>query len=60
LLPPIEQLLTWRPVARLFGVCRATVYKWAATGVLPHVRVLNAIRGRLEDLSTFIERQWNS
>jgi len=31
-----------------------------ATGVLPHVRVVNAIRGRPEDLSTFIERQWNT
>jgi excisionase family DNA binding protein len=58
LLPPIEQLLTVRQVAEVFGVCPATVYKWAATGVLPHVRVVNAIRVRREDLSTFIDRHW--
>jgi len=38
LLPPIEQLLTVRQVAQLLGVCRATVYKWAAKGLLAHVR----------------------
>jgi len=56
LLPPIGQLLAVRDVARSFGVCRATVYRWAAAGVLPHIRVVNAIRVRSEDLSTFIER----
>jgi excisionase family DNA binding protein len=54
LLPPIEQLLTVRQVAQLLGVCTATVYKWAATGVLPHVRVVNVVRVRPEDLTTFI------
>ena len=44
LLPPIEQLLTVRQVARLLGICRATIYKWAAAGVLPHVRIVNVVR----------------
>src|SRR4051812_6820941 len=43
LLPPIEQLLTVREVAQVLGVCTATVYKWAATGLLQHVRVVNVV-----------------
>jgi excisionase family DNA binding protein len=54
LLPPIEQLLTVREVAQLLGVCRATVYKWAATRVLPHVRIVNVIRVRGKDLDALI------
>ena len=58
LLPSIEQLFTVRQVAAQFGVCTATVYKWAAHGVLPHVRIVNVVRVRPEDLTTFIaERQ---
>ena len=57
LLPPIEQLLTVRQVALFLGVCTATVYKWAAAGVLPHVRIVNVIRIRPEDLTrSFAER----
>ena len=55
LLPPIEQLLTVRHVAQLLGVCRATVYKWAASGLLPHVRIVNVVRVRREDLARFIK-----
>jgi len=54
LLPPIEQLLTVRQVATLVGVCRATVYKWAAQGLLPHIRIINVIRIRPQDLSGLI------
>jgi excisionase family DNA binding protein len=54
LLPPIEQLLTVRQVAQLLRVCRATVYKWAATGVLPHVRIVNFIRVKSGDLAAFV------
>jgi len=54
LLPPIEQLLTVRQVAQLVGVCTATVYKWSAQGVLPHVRIVNLIRIRPQDLSVLI------
>jgi excisionase family DNA binding protein len=54
LLPPIEQLLTVRQVAQLLRVCRATVYNWAVTGLLPHVRIVNVVRVRPEDLTTFI------
>jgi len=59
LLPPIEQLLTVRQVAQFLGVCTATVYKWAAQGVLPHVRIINVIRIRPGDLSALIARHWN-
>jgi excisionase family DNA binding protein len=54
LLPPIEQLLTVRQVAQHLGVCPATVYKWAAAGVLPHLRIVNVIRIRPEDLTRFV------
>ena len=50
----IEQLLTVRQVAELIGVCAATVYKWAADGVLPHVRIVNVIRIRREDLNRLL------
>src|SRR4051812_27592941 len=50
----IEQLLTVRQVAELVGVCSATVYKWAAVGVLPHVRIVNVIRIRGEDLNRLL------
>jgi len=54
LLPPVEQLLTVRQVAQFVGVCTATVYKWAAAGVLPHVRSVNLIRIRPADLTRFV------
>jgi len=54
LLPPIEQLLTVRQVANLLGVCCATVYKWAAVGVLPHLRIVNVIRVRVEDVALLV------
>jgi len=53
----IERLLTVRQVAELLGVCAARVYKWAADGVLPHVRMVNVIRVRPRDLAQFIERR---
>jgi excisionase family DNA binding protein len=54
LLPPIEQLLTVRQAAQLLGVCRGTIYKWAAAGVLPHVRVVNVIRIRPDDFARIL------
>jgi excisionase family DNA binding protein len=45
---------TVRQVAQLLGVCRATVYKWAADGVLRHVRIVNVIRIRREDLNRLL------
>ena len=57
LLPPIEQLLTVRQVAQVFGLSTATVYKWAISGVLPHLRIVNVIRIRPADVIHFICRQ---
>jgi excisionase family DNA binding protein len=53
----IEQLFTVRQVAKLVGVCSVTVYKWAAAGVMPHVRIVNVIRIRREDLSRLLSGQ---
>jgi Helix-turn-helix domain len=54
LLPPIEQLLTVRQVAEMLGVCTATAYFWAASSALPHIRIVNVIRVRPDDLAHFI------
>ena len=35
-----------REVAKLLRVCTATVYKWVASGILPHIRIMNPIRVR--------------
>ena len=50
----IKQLLTVRLVAEHLGVCTATVYRWAATGKLPHVRIVNVIRVRSQDLTRLL------
>ena len=47
-------LLTVRAVAGRLGVSTATVYKLAAQGCLPHIRVSNAIRVAPGDLDEFI------
>ena len=50
----IEGLLTVREVAKLLRVCTATVYKWAAAGVLPHIRIVNVIRVQPDDFARFV------
>ena len=60
LLPPIEQLLTVRQVAQLLRVCPATVYKWTAEGLLAHVRIVDVIRVRPNDLTRFVADQARS
>ncbi|HJX52853.1 MAG TPA: helix-turn-helix domain-containing protein [Polyangia bacterium] len=47
-------LLTAKEVAARLRVCTATVYKLCASGALPHVRVLNAVRVAAADLERFI------
>ncbi|MGA7740833.1 MAG: helix-turn-helix domain-containing protein [Polyangia bacterium] len=47
-------LLTAKEVAARLRVCTATVYKLCASGALPHVRVLNAVRVVKQDLEKFI------
>jgi excisionase family DNA binding protein len=56
----LERLLTIGQVAELLGVCAATVYKWAANGLLPHVRIVNAVRVRPEDLPRFVTERSRS
>ncbi len=48
-------LLSVRQVAGKLGVCTATVYALCAKGVLPHVRLLNAIRIEVGDLEALVE-----
>jgi excisionase family DNA binding protein len=48
-----EALLSVKDVARRLGVHPYTVYKLCERGELPHVRVLNAIRVKPDDLARF-------
>jgi excisionase family DNA binding protein len=49
-----ERLLSVPEVARMLGVCDATVYKLCARGHLGHVRILNAIRVPPASLDAFV------
>jgi len=49
-----RSLLSVRQVARLLGVCPATVYALCGQRKLPHFRVLNAIRIDAVDLKAFL------
>ena len=52
-----NDLLTAKEVATRLRVCTATVYKLCASGELPHVRVLNALRVVTEDLERFVSNR---
>lgn len=43
-------VLTVAQVAKLLGICTAIVYAWAAADTLPHVRIVNVIRVRFDDV----------
>jgi excisionase family DNA binding protein len=49
-------LLSVRQVAKLLGVCSATVYRLCGRGELPHFRVLNAIRVDIQALKVLLRR----
>jgi excisionase family DNA binding protein len=49
-----ERLLPVAEVARILGVCDATVYKLCERGHLGHVRILNAIRVPPASLAAFV------
>ena len=49
-----RSLLSVRQVAKLLGVCPATVYRLCERGEIPHYRVLNAIRVDPGDLKNFL------
>jgi excisionase family DNA binding protein len=49
-------LLSVRHVAKILGVCRATVYRLCDRGELPHFRILNAIRVDIQDVKALLRR----
>ena len=51
-----EQLLTVVEVAARLKVCRATVYKMADRGDLPHVRIAGTVRVHPADLALVLTR----
>jgi excisionase family DNA binding protein len=52
----VRPLLSVRQVAKLLGVCAATVYRLCEQGRLPHFRVLNAIRIDPRAVKRFLSR----
>jgi excisionase family DNA binding protein len=50
----LDRLLTVRQVAEQLGISTATVYALVERGELGHVRVSNAIRIALADVSAFV------
>jgi excisionase family DNA binding protein len=52
----VRPLLSVRQVAKLLGVCSATVYGLCEQGNLPHFRVLNAIRIDPRAVKRFLAR----
>jgi excisionase family DNA binding protein len=49
-----RRLMTVHEAAELLRVRPVTVYRLCARGTLPHLRVSNAIRLRIEDLEDFV------
>jgi excisionase family DNA binding protein len=49
-----SRLLRVAEVAEQLGVCAATLYRLCEGGELPHVRIVNSMRIRPEDLKDFI------
>ena len=52
----LQPLLSVRQVAKLLGVCPATVYALCNRGELPHFRILNAIRVDIQDVKLLLRR----
>ncbi len=53
----LARLLTVRQVAELLGVAPFSVYRLAARGEIPHVRVSNALRFEPHEVADFLQRQ---
>jgi excisionase family DNA binding protein len=52
----VGKFLTVRQVAKLLGMCAATVYRLCGRGELTHYRVRNAIRVDLLEVKAMLER----
>ena len=51
------RLLRVAEVADQLGVSTATVYNLCASGKLPHVRIVDSIRVRPNDLAAFVKQR---
>ena len=56
----VGKLLTVRQVAKVLGVCPATVYRLCRRGELAHYRVRNAIRVDLTEVKAMLQRSRRS
>jgi len=52
----VGRLLNVRQVAKLLGMCTATIYRLCGRGELAHYRVRNAIRIDIQDLKALLRR----
>jgi excisionase family DNA binding protein len=52
----VGKLLTVRQVAKLLGMCPATVYRLCERGELPHYRIRNAIRVDITEVKALLQR----
>ena len=52
--PSSQRLLTVGEVAALLEVSKATAYRLVELGKVPHVRIMNSIRIRSEDLKLLL------
>jgi excisionase family DNA binding protein len=56
----VGKLLNVRQVAKLLGVCTATIYRLCGRGELAHYRVRNAIRVDLMEVKAMLQRSRGS
>lgn len=52
--PALPELLTAEEVAAALRVSPTTVYRWAADGVLPELRIASTVRFRREDVEALL------
>lgn len=54
---PLPELLTPEEVAEHLRITLHTVYAWARTGKLPHIRIAGTVRFRRDALEALTEAQ---
>ncbi len=53
----MQRALTSAELARLLACHKATVHRWAVTGVLPHFRIGSAVRFDCRAVARFLREQ---
>jgi excisionase family DNA binding protein len=53
----MKRALTAAEIARLLACHKATVHRWAVTGILPHFRIGSAVRFDCRAVAKFLRQQ---